>query len=153
MNKPSALALAVVLASFAPAANALCIGGTIVTATPMSFLFYDPLSPNPKIAVGSITFGCGIAGLLPNATIKLSSGNSTGFAPRQLKSGAKTLNYNLYTDTGQVWGDGSPGTVTKAFSALLSLGVFVYPIEGRIPAGQDAAPGTYNDSISVTVEF
>ncbi|MET0291025.1 MAG: spore coat protein U domain-containing protein, partial [Steroidobacteraceae bacterium] len=103
-------AMAVALLFAAPAARAACVGVLLVSATPVSFLTYDPLSATPKTAVGTITVGCVGLGLLPNATIKLSSGTSSSFAPRTMKSGIHTLNYNLYTDTGAVWGDGSPGT-------------------------------------------
>ncbi|MET0291171.1 MAG: spore coat protein U domain-containing protein [Steroidobacteraceae bacterium] len=33
------------------------------------------------------------------------------------------------------------------------MGSIAYPVEGRIPAGQDARSGSYSDSITVTVDF
>lgn len=141
------------LLGIAPAAQAACVGLLGVSATAVSFQAYSPLSASPKTAVGSVTIGCVGLGLLPNAIIKLSSGSAGSFAPRKMKNGGAALNYNLYTDTGSVWGDGSPGTAVKEFKALLSLGSISYPVDGRIPAGQDAAPGSYSDAISVIVEF
>jgi spore coat protein U-like protein len=69
--------------------------------------------------------------------------------------GASQLSYNIYTTSGYsaIWGDGTGGTVTQSFSALLSLGTVTYATYGRIPAGQYIAAGSYGDSITVTLMY
>jgi spore coat protein U-like protein len=66
-------------------------------------------------------------------------------------SRANHLNYNLYTgaDRSAVWGDGHGNQLmTVRKNKITTLHVY-----GQIPAGQDAAVGTYTDSIVATVTF
>jgi spore coat protein U-like protein len=146
------LLLASVLA--APA-SALCIGSTVVSGTTVQFSTYDPVSVSAKDAVGTITAGCTIAGLLPSFTVKLSIGSGTSYTDRRLISGSDFLSFNLYKDSQrtQIWGDGTAGTSVQSFDALLSLFTSNFPVYGRIPAGQDKPAGTYNSTITVTIEF
>jgi spore coat protein U-like protein len=71
-----------------------------------------------------------------------------------MTSGANTLNYMLYTDTGRttLWGDGTASTArltgTGTGSAQSST------IYGRIASGQSSTPvGSYSDTILVTIDF
>jgi spore coat protein U-like protein len=73
-----------------------------------------------------------------------------------MSSGANKLSYNLYTDTNHnyVWGDGTGGTSTDSDSYYLSiLTARNYPVYGLIPSGQNAAAGSYADTIIVTVSY
>lgn len=129
-----------------------------VSATATAFGSYSPASVTALSGTGTITLTCtGLVSLLDSWTIALSTGNSGSFAPRQLKTGANTLNYNLYTSAAlsAVWGDGSAGTSTVSDSETLVIGtsVFNYTVYGRIPALQDKPPGTYTDVITVTVNY
>ena len=67
------------------------------------------------------------------------------------------LGYNLYTATARttVWGDGtsSTGTVTGTGTGLGGPQGITKTIYGRVPFGQDKAPDTYSDTITLTVEF
>jgi spore coat protein U-like protein len=69
-----------------------------------------------------------------------------------MKSGANLLNYNLYTSAARnvVWGDGTGGSNTMSATANGSTTLNIF---GQIPASQDAAVGTYTDSITATVNF
>jgi spore coat protein U-like protein len=83
----------------------------------------------------------------------LSTGSSGSYAARTLRSGAFELPYNLYLDAArtQVWGDGSAGTFTD--SPNPGNVTRTIPVYGRIPPLQDAAAGTYSDTIVVTFVF
>jgi spore coat protein U-like protein len=105
-----------------------------------------------------VTFSCNVgAGLLMSWTVSLGTGNSGSYAPRLLSSGVSTLSYNLYTSAAHssVWGDGTGVTALVSDHVLLIVGLntFNYPVYGRIPAGQDAAAGSYTDTIMVTVNY
>jgi spore coat protein U-like protein len=106
-------------------------------------------SPNHD-GVGSLRIKCQGGGKA--STVMLSSGQSQSFTARTLRSGAQSLNYNLYTSASRtiVWGDGTAGTHVMATgkSASTLLNVF-----GSIPEGQDPAIGDYADNIVVTVNF
>jgi spore coat protein U-like protein len=76
-----------------------------------------------------------------------------------MASGASLLTYNLYRDAGrsQVWGDGTASTAllgaTMNFSYFQLSNSTTHTVYGRVPAGQSAHPGSYSDSIIVTLTF
>jgi spore coat protein U-like protein len=131
-------------------------GAPTLTATDIHFAAYSASDSLPDEANGNLKIQCPLGiGLLPSFEIALSAGVGGIFSPRQMAMGASSLSYNIYTTSGYsaVWGDGTGGTVTQSFSALLSLGTVTYATYGRIPAGQYIAAGTYDDSITVTLTY
>ena len=115
-----------------------------------------------------------------DASLKLSPGMSTSYVSRSLKSGTNALAYNLYVTpdyTTTIFGDGtaSTGYVTYCFTGanIGSCSGATYtgspasggggnngtaqsqsvPIYGKIPSNQDAAVGTYTDTITATLSF
>jgi spore coat protein U-like protein len=62
-----------------------------------------------------------------------------------------------FTNNGRttVWGGGTAGTAKVSDSMTLLLGTTVssYTINGRISALQDLSPGTYSDTITVTLNY
>ena len=86
--------------------------------------------------------------------IGLDAGTGTGatVATRKLTSGGATVNYMLYSDTGRttVWGT-TIGTDTVAATGN-GTGQN-YTVYGRIPSQTTPAPGTYSDTITVTVTY
>ena len=84
-------------------------------------------------------------------SIALNAGqNANGGQRRMINSGAY-VDYNLYQDSGrsQSWGDGG-----ATGSVLTGTGnneeVIVY---GRVPAQATPAPGTYTDTVQVTIAW
>lgn len=129
-----------------------------VSATALPFGVYNPASASPTDGIGTLTVSCSATlGVLMSWTISLSPGSSASYAPRRLTSGAATLNYNIYTNTGRttVWGDGSGVTATVADSQFVSVGTTTrqYTMYGRIPSFQDAQAGSYTDAIVVTINY
>jgi len=129
-----------------------------VAATGVNFGIYNPLSGTPNSATGTVTVTCDVlVGLLASWTVGLNTGNGGSFAPRRLGSGSSYLTYNLYTSAAysSAWGDGSGTTTLVSDQRLLIIGANItsYTVYGRIPAGQDAAAGTYLDTIVVTVNY
>lgn len=125
-----------------------------VSAVPVSFGIYNPLAGAPTTATGTVTVNCTV-GLLGSWTVELSSGNSGNFATRRMTNGGSSLSYNLYTSAAyvSVWGDGTGGTSVDSGSSLLGMTNSSYTVYGRIPAGQDAAAGTFTDTIVVTLNY
>lgn len=136
-----------------------------VSATGVAFGVYDPFAASPDDSVGTIAVTC--RHVPPtraeriNYTVTLSAGGSGAYSQRRLSAGATLLGYNLYADGGrsQVWADGNSATVTITGSMVVGPGVgngtrtATHTIYGRIPALQDVAPGSYTDSIVVTLAF
>src|SRR5262249_54510450 len=87
-----------------------------------------------------------------NVGLNAGTGTGASVATRKLTNGASTVNYTLYSDTGRttVWGN-TVGTDTVAGTgtgAAQSLTVY-----GRVPSQTTPAPGTYTDTITVTVTY
>jgi spore coat protein U-like protein len=133
------------------------------TATAVAFGLYNPLIGTPNNTTGSVSVRCQmVANLFDRVdyTVALSAGSSGSYVNRTLRSGINTLNYNLFIDAAlsQVWGVN--GGATAARSGTMSLFFFAptaqsdLTIYGSIPAGQyNAVPGSYNDTITVTVTY
>jgi len=86
--------------------------------------------------------------------IGLNAGTGTGatVATRKMTSGANTVNYTLYSNSGRttVWGN-TVGTDTQAATGNGSAQS--YTVYGRVPAQTAPAPGSYADTITVTVTY
>ena len=136
--------------------------GCSLTVTALNFGAYNPFQTTPNQVNGTISATCSL--LTGNAaTVTLldtfSTGSSNSYATRTLVSGASTLNYNIYKDAAytQIRGNGTGGSLTG--SATLNL-TTTNPVQsvsgtiyGQIPAGQNVAPGTYTDTMVVTLTF
>lgn len=137
------------------AANAVCS----VSATAVGFGNYDPLSSLNTDTTGTVTVTCsGLLSVLVSYEILLSRGGAGTYTPRRMASGSNTLNYNLYTNLVRttIWGDNTGGSSRVTGSMLVQLLVPTsnnHIVFGRIPAQQNIAPGTYADSITVTVNY
>jgi spore coat protein U-like protein len=122
----------------------------------LSFGPYDPLSLAPATTSGNAVVSCNDA---PPPTVQMQlspSAVSGGFVPRRMQNalGADTLDYNFYTDVGatSVWGDGTGGTATRS-QKVSKNSPWSVPFYGRIVPNQDVAPGSYTDSLTITIVF
>ncbi len=125
----------------------------------VAFGSYDVFRPAPNDSVGAVLVSCsGPRGMPVGYEIRLSGGFSGTAASRAMRSGdGWSLSYNLYADPARtvIWGDGSGGTRGLADGYLL-IGPSVtrrYPVYGRQFPRQNVAPGTYADTLVVTVEY
>lgn len=164
-------ALIGVLFLCAAPAHATCSGsglGTLncsatVSATAMSFGSYSAGTSSATTTSSTITVTATFSGRILGTdtlsyTLSLSAGNSGTTASRYMSYSSRTLSYNLYTSSGYgtVW-----ATDTVSGSASVSVGFngnasasTTHTVYGRIPAGQyTAAPGSYSDTITVTVTY
>lgn len=145
----------------APAAHAALFGLTCTaSATAVTFGTYSPLAPTPLKSTGTVTVSCSaiFPGTAP-VTVQLGPGASGSFAARHLVSGAGVLGYNLYLDAAasQIWGDGTGGSLTGSLNVAITnffgAGKSSATIYGLMPALQDVAPGSYSDTITVTINY
>ncbi len=152
------LAAAILLASSRAAAVVSCTA----TTSGVAFGVYDPLSGTPTTSTGGITVNCTLlsgAAVNDATSVYLSAGSSGSYAARTMVSGTSTLNYNIYFSPAyqQVWGNGTGGSYYGVATLPLSPGSptqsAIGTFYGQIPAGQDVAPGSYSDTIVVTVNY
>ena len=87
-----------------------------------------------------------------NVGLDVGTGTGATAAVRKMTSGSNTVNYSLYTDSGRatVWGH-TVGTDTVA--ATGSGASQSYTVYGRVTAQTTPAPGTYSDTVTVTVTY
>lgn len=121
-----------------------------VSATDLAFGTYDPTSLVNDDATSTVSVTCTL--LAPYA-VRLSGGGSADTAARVMDGGTTTdLGYQLYSDALRttVWGNTASDDVPGTGAGLLP---FAHTVYGRIPAGQDVEPGSYVDTITVSVDF
>jgi spore coat protein U-like protein len=129
-----------------------------VSSAGVAFGSYNPLGANgtaPLDAASTINFLCNRRLAV---VVTLSAGQYGTFAMRQMARSGMTgdrLRYNLYLDAPRtvIWGDRSLGaghyyTGTARRNRTISV-----PLYGRVPAGQDAAAGSYTDQVVITIEY
>ncbi len=131
------------------------VSGTVVsscnaTATNLTFNNTNFLTTNND-ATSTVSVTC------TNTTpyhVRLSGGNAAASDPTQRKMtlGANQITYGLYRDSGRSQGWGStdgvntdPGTGTAS--------AISHTVYGRIPPQATPPPGTYSDTVIVTVSF
>jgi spore coat protein U-like protein len=134
-------------------------GGAVcgVTATGIAFPPYDAFSLVAATGVGTVSVTCDEVAP-PNVTLSLSTGNGGTFSPRRMSrvGGGGTLDYNVFTASGMtsVWGDGGGGTSTVFLHRVRkNEGARVTNLYATIPPGQNAAPGSYSDTLTVTIAW
>jgi spore coat protein U-like protein len=147
-----------------PAERAAASADCTVSVGGVAFGLYDQLATTPDDSTGSVTVTCvntGPANTTVNYSVALSTGASGAYSQRYMKAGTPALNYNLYRDAARtiVWGNGGGGTSLITGTLTVGPGVgngtrsTTHTVYGRATAQQDAAPGTYSDSIVLTLSF
>jgi spore coat protein U-like protein len=136
-----------------------------ITAVSLNFGVYDPVVTTADDSAGTVTVTCrylsGGAERV-NYSVTLANGAlGTSASTRKMAAGAGRLGYNVFTDPAraQVWGTGTGGSVVASGSMTVGPGngnstkSIVHTVYGRVPQLQDAMPGTYNDTLLVTLTF
>ena len=138
--------------------SATVLKNCLVSSANLPFGSY---TPNTGGLTGSSNITVRCTKTTPYA-VSLNAGSTTGgsFTQRLLANGANTLEYNLYTTAGltTVFGDGTGGTATAAGTGngVSSGNAVTHTVYGSLPdstANQDAVPGAYTDTITVTVTY
>jgi spore coat protein U-like protein len=160
-----ALALAALasspIADAATATGTFQVSATVVSACTVSGALLnfgnslDPLSAaTPVDSTSALTVQC--TNSTPYA-VSLSAGanagGATNFASRAIKHGSSTLGYQLYLDASRstVWGDGTSSSSTQSGTGSGSNQSLT--IYGRLPSLSGAVPGTYTDTVTVTITY
>jgi spore coat protein U-like protein len=134
--------------------SATIVDSCSVSATALGFGNVDPVSLAGTAVDATTTVDVTCA----NGTaydVGLDAGTATGatVTTRQMTSGANTLNYALYSDSGRTtnWGNTVATDTVTGTGDGTAQSLTVY---GRIPSGQGTVPtGAYSDTITVTVTY
>ncbi len=135
--------------------SATVVSACTVSATTLNFgSSIDPTSASlPLDASASMTVFCTSTtpySVALNAGVN--AGGASNFTARAIKNGSHTMGYQLYTDAPRttVWGDGSASSVVPGVGIGSNQTLTIY---GRLPALTGAVPGTYTDTVTVTVTY
>ncbi|SEL92115.1 Spore coat protein U (SCPU) domain-containing protein, partial [Roseateles sp. YR242] len=115
----------------------------------------DPLNTSvPLDATSTLTVTC--SNTTPYAVALnagLNAGGASNFTARTMKSGANTLGYQLYLDSGRttVWGDGTASSSSKSGTGSGSAQTLT--VYGRVPMLANVVPGSYTDTVTVTITY
>jgi spore coat protein U-like protein len=178
----AALAFAVLVLADAPAyaafptaqftataqVNANC---TVTESGTLDFATYDPLVANATVAQpgsgASLSVRC-TRGSLPVVSLDDGihlAGSAFDTTRRSMTTGVgganKALAYDLLQPSGlgassataTTWGAGGATGATFSVGASVSTVARTVQIFGSIPGGQDVITGTYNDTVTATVQF
>ena len=128
------------------------IGACNVSAAPLSFG-----TAIPSTIAANIDVSANMSVTCTNSapyTVALDVGTGSGatFGSRKMTSGANTMTYSLFTDSGRtlVWGDGTSSS--NLYSGTGSGIAQSIPVYGRIPP-QTVSAGSYSDTITVTLTY
>jgi len=137
--------------------NSSVAANCTISATDLNFGAYDPLVANKTTALDvntTVTVLCtkGSTGV----TVGLDLGIHAAAGNRFMSNGTDSLQYELYSDSagGTLWANAGAGLVTwPAFGPIGAGAGTPHTVFGRIPAGQDVSVGSYNDTVTATVNF
>jgi spore coat protein U-like protein len=119
----------------------------------LSFGTYNPTSATALPATTTVTLTCSL-GTPYNIGMSAGSGTGATTSARLMTAGASTLGYNLYRDSGYSlnWGN-TVGTDTLSGTSSTTTSANTITIYGQIPAGENAAVGSYTDTVTMTVTY
>lgn len=126
-----------------------------VSASSVAFGNVNVLSTTAATGTGGITVKC-TNGTSWSATASVGNGSGASVDTRRMthnSDSTKTLNYVLYTDAARttLWGNGTSGTAISSVGTGSDQARTIY---ASVPTGQnDAALGSYSDSVTVTVTY
>ena len=124
---------------------------TTLTGGTISFAAYVPDATDANDAATTVKVNCTKG---TQVTISMDKGQGSGASTttRKLASADDSLNYSLYTDTSRsdVWGEDAAAVVFAGEGLLSQTTLDVY---GRIAAGQDVKPGSFSDTVTVTLSY
>jgi spore coat protein U-like protein len=157
--------VAIVVAGFASTTSAatatanLGVSATVtnnclISTVALAFGSYDPVVANASTdldGTGTVTVSCTKGA---TATIGLGLGSNASGSVRRMKDATTNyLTYELYQDAGRttIWEDAGAGLVSPG--AAPSKAARNFTVYGRVTSNQDAAAGSFTDTVVATVNF
>lgn len=133
--------------------------GLTISTTTLAFGIYDPSNTTATTSTTTITVQCNRTGrTLPPVSIAISAGDSGNFTTRRMNgtgtSAGAVLDYQIYDDSTYttVWGDGTGGSVTVSGGNGTSY-TQTFTGYGQMPVSQYTTPGSYGDTLTVTLTY
>lgn len=114
----------------------------------------DPLAASvPLDSTSTLTVAC--TNTTPYAvalSAGANAGGATNFTARKMANGSNTLGYQLYTDSSRttVWGNGTASSTVAGTGIGANQQITIY---GRLPSLSGAVPGSYTDTVTVTITY
>jgi len=130
--------------------TATVLANCSVSATGVNFGSSGPINTNID-ATGTVSVQCTNA---TPYTVALNGGNAAAGDPtqRKMSKGSETITYGLYQNSARnlPWGSTSGGNTVGGTGSGASQALTVY---GRVASQAMPSPGTYTDTVVVTVTY
>ena len=123
-----------------------------ITTTAVDFAAYDPTAATADTATGGINVTCtrGANGMTIDLSVGANAANAVGTTRAMSNGASEYLSYDLFSDSNHsaLWTTGVsiPASTNSAVAQAI-------PVYGRMPALQDAAVGTYGDTVLATLNY
>ncbi len=140
----------------ATSSSSMTVGASVdsscaISTNPLSFGVYA--STATSTATASLNITCTLDTTY-NVSMDAGTGTGASVAVRKLtlNSGTDVLNYSIFTDVTEatIWGT-TVGTNTVPGTGLGTEQTLT--VRASIPSGQNVHPGTYSDTVQVTLTF
>lgn len=130
--------------------SAMVVSNCTISAGTVAFGNYDPVGANATTdldANGTVTVQCTRG---TSAAVGLDPGDHFSGTRRMSDGGTEFLTYELYSDApgGTVWTNAATVAYVAPNRSPQDLTVY-----GRVPGAQDAAAGSYSDTVVATITF
>lgn len=126
------------------------VAGGCVWDTPLSIAFgaYDPFTGTAITKSATIAFRC-VKKTNATDTYKVWFSKSGG----NMLSGTDTLAYTLTDSANAALPTAAPGAVPAGTPGVQGTNGFTFVVKGTVTANQDAAAGSYADTVQVNIEY
>jgi spore coat protein U-like protein len=126
-----------------------------LSPNPLAFENYDPVVTNANTAPtasANMTVVCS-RGSNPTILISVGTHPPATIALDAIPNGSPPLRYENQKDSGSMQAGPVSENRVISLGTIPSLGPKTVPAYGRVPAGQNVSAGSYNDTVTVTVNF
>ncbi|MDP8994595.1 MAG: spore coat U domain-containing protein [Pseudomonadota bacterium] len=146
---------ALVVAALVPAGRAeAAVSSCSISSSGVAFSPYDSQTRAAVDGAGTITVTCTGNGFSNNLSLHLTGGSTGSCSTSQMRNGSASLGYQIYRDASRLsaFCDGSNRLDISLDFSTGPTQVRTYTMFGRVLSGQNAAYGSYSDTLTVTLK-
>ena len=151
----AALAPAILLALLAPASSAsAAVASCSVSSSGIVFSSYNTQTRAAVDGTGTITVTCTGDGSNNSLSLNLTGGNNDSCGPRQMRSGTRTLAYDIFQNAGRTtyFCDGGARLDFNFDFSGASTQTRTFTMYARMSSAQNPAYGAYSDGLTIVLK-
>ncbi|HEX8193270.1 MAG TPA: spore coat U domain-containing protein [Allosphingosinicella sp.] len=139
---------------FAPAPAAAAVYSCSVSSSGIVFSSYDTQTRAAVDGTGTITVTCTGDGSNNSLSLNLTGGNNGSCGPRQMRSGASNLSYDVFQNAARTayWCEGGARVDLNIDFTSGSSQTRTFTMFARVTAAQNPGFGSYSDNLTVVLK-